>query len=229
MVASAVMTHCDVLGVAPTATTEQLRHAYRCAVKTAHPDAGGSPEAFARVQQAWDQLRDPQRRATYDAGRGDVADRMEPAQHRTRTDADAGRQAAPRQTAPHRAASPRTDRRDRGLIALLVSAAMLGGSVTTWGLAQLGEVGVLATGVFLTASLGSLATRAIGLDAGRGTYRLTQRAAWTLAGALGALAGAFWILERSDVAVPAVGAACVALYAGSVGLLWRVLLSRPSR
>jgi len=42
----------EVLGVKRSATVEEIRAAYRRAAKTAHPDQGGSNEAFQRVQRA---------------------------------------------------------------------------------------------------------------------------------------------------------------------------------
>lgn len=44
----------DVLGVPPTATAEQIELAYRQAARKAHPDAGGSTEAMARLNAARD-------------------------------------------------------------------------------------------------------------------------------------------------------------------------------
>jgi hypothetical protein len=219
VVASIAITHYDVLGVDATSTADQLRHAYRTAVKAAHPDTGGTPEAFARVQQAWEQLRDPQRRAAYDREIG--ADRPAPTAPTAAPPAQSG---APGPVGRYVAASAGRGR--HGLVACLAIATAMTGSVTAWGVGQLGRPGVMAAGVFLALSLGSLAARATGLDVGRGTYRLTQRAAWALAGLLAAIAGAFWTLERGHVIVPATGAACVALYAAAVALLWRQLQRR---
>ena len=56
----------DLLGVAPDASTVAIHRAYRRAAKAAHPDAGGSPEAFARLKLAHDVLTDPAKRARYD-------------------------------------------------------------------------------------------------------------------------------------------------------------------
>lgn len=224
MVASAVMTHYDILGVNSTATAEQLRHAYRCAVKIAHPDAGGSPETFARVQQAWEQLRDPKRRASYDV------DLNAPPLHQAPAPSRPPAGPAPRPPAARRPRPAASERQHgRVLIAVLTVAAVIAGSVTSWGVTQLGQVGILGAGIFLTASLGSLAARALGLNAGWGTYRLTQRAAWILAGALAALAGAFWLLDHDNVFVPAAGAACVASYAGCIARLWRIFGGTPRR
>src|SRR5688572_6591812 len=56
----------DVLGVPRTASIAEIRAAYRAAAKTAHPDAGGTPEGFARLNAAHDLLTDPDARAFYD-------------------------------------------------------------------------------------------------------------------------------------------------------------------
>jgi hypothetical protein len=45
-----------ILGVAFGASADQIRAAYRVAAKRAHPDMGGSSEAFRRVRSAADQL-----------------------------------------------------------------------------------------------------------------------------------------------------------------------------
>lgn len=58
--------HYEVLGVAPTATSAQLRRAYREAARRTHPDAGGHPADFLAVREAWDVLGDPVRRVAYD-------------------------------------------------------------------------------------------------------------------------------------------------------------------
>jgi len=62
-------THYDQLGVAPTATTDEIRHAYRGLARRHHPDRAGpgSSARMAAVNQAWFVLSDPGRRAIYDA------------------------------------------------------------------------------------------------------------------------------------------------------------------
>ncbi|MFE9442137.1 J domain-containing protein [Streptomyces sp. NPDC006602] len=71
--------HYVVLGVQPSASAQQITTAYRRLVRSLHPDTGhGDPAAsedFAEVVTAYDTLRDPERRAAYDAGRDDPADR----------------------------------------------------------------------------------------------------------------------------------------------------------
>ena len=53
----------DVLGVAATATDEDIRAAYLLKVKEHPPDR--SPEQFERIRDAYDLLRDPRRRARH--------------------------------------------------------------------------------------------------------------------------------------------------------------------
>src|SRR5438876_8247500 len=63
--------HYEALGVPRSADAETIRTAWRAHAKQLHPDlseggGGESNEAFLRLQQAYDVLRDPQRRADYD-------------------------------------------------------------------------------------------------------------------------------------------------------------------
>ena len=61
------MTHYEVLGVASTAPTSEVRRAYVAQARRHHPDrAGGDPEAMRAVNDAWATLRDPARRERYD-------------------------------------------------------------------------------------------------------------------------------------------------------------------
>lgn len=46
----------SLLGISPTASEIEIQAAYRRAMKSAHPDVGGSDEQAARVQQARDVL-----------------------------------------------------------------------------------------------------------------------------------------------------------------------------
>ncbi|AWB87741.1 hypothetical protein C3E77_14795 [Mycetocola zhujimingii] len=59
-------THYDVLGATRTSTAAELKLAYRRALRTSHPDVGGSADSFRRVQTAWDVLSNSARRAEYD-------------------------------------------------------------------------------------------------------------------------------------------------------------------
>lgn len=54
------------LGVAPTASTEEVRAAYKRRAKRAHPDAGGARQDFEKITRARNVLVDPRRRERYD-------------------------------------------------------------------------------------------------------------------------------------------------------------------
>ena len=60
--------HYEALGVPRSADAEAIRTAWRSHAKQLHPDLsdGPSSEAFLRLQEAYDVLRDPERRASYD-------------------------------------------------------------------------------------------------------------------------------------------------------------------
>lgn len=58
----------DILGVRRTATPEEIRQAYRKAMRAVHPDANGTSGLFRMVKTAYDTLSDPGARASYDAG-----------------------------------------------------------------------------------------------------------------------------------------------------------------
>jgi len=55
-----------VLGVSTKASADEVRDAWRKAVRSAHPDSGGSPEKFHAVQEAYRILSDQQLRRIYD-------------------------------------------------------------------------------------------------------------------------------------------------------------------
>lgn len=58
-----------VLGVASSASRDEIRSAYRVCVRTAHPDVGGDPSTFAMIAEAWDVLSNESEREHYDADR----------------------------------------------------------------------------------------------------------------------------------------------------------------
>jgi len=65
----------DVLGVSPGAGADEIKRAYRQLARRYHPDISGDDRgtAFLEVARAYDVLRDPERRRSYDArliGRG---------------------------------------------------------------------------------------------------------------------------------------------------------------
>lgn len=56
----------DDLGIKPNAKPPAVRKAYIKKAKKAHPDAGGSAEAFKKIKEAYDVLSNPERRERYD-------------------------------------------------------------------------------------------------------------------------------------------------------------------
>jgi DnaJ-class molecular chaperone len=54
------------LGVAKTATAEEIKRAYRRLASQHHPDRGGNTEKFQQIQAAYDTLGDAAKRAAYD-------------------------------------------------------------------------------------------------------------------------------------------------------------------
>lgn len=59
----------EVLQVHPRAEPDVIRAAYRILARKYHPDHGGDPRRMIELNDAWDVLGDPARRAAYDATR----------------------------------------------------------------------------------------------------------------------------------------------------------------
>jgi molecular chaperone DnaJ len=64
------MTHYEILGVRPDATSVEIREAYRAMARIWHPDQSGvqSADKMAILNEAYRILSDPGRRAMYDQG-----------------------------------------------------------------------------------------------------------------------------------------------------------------
>jgi len=60
------MTHYATLGVADTATPEEVKLAYRKLAKQHHPDLGGDVAKFQQISEAYETLADVDKRAHYD-------------------------------------------------------------------------------------------------------------------------------------------------------------------
>jgi curved DNA-binding protein len=56
----------DTLGVAKTATADEIKRAYRKLASQHHPDKGGDTAKFQQVEEAYRTLSDTQKRAEYD-------------------------------------------------------------------------------------------------------------------------------------------------------------------
>ena len=72
--------HYRMLQVQPDADEETIRLAFRTLAKRLHPDRNPSPDAqrkFEVLKQAYDVLRDPERRAAHDRGREERPDRAD--------------------------------------------------------------------------------------------------------------------------------------------------------
>lgn len=61
-----VRTHYEVLGLTPSATTADVKTAFRRAARLTHPDHGGDAEEFRQVSLAYETLIHPDTRARYD-------------------------------------------------------------------------------------------------------------------------------------------------------------------
>ena len=70
MARAADRTYYEILGVAPTATQEEIQTAYRHLALQVHPDKGGSSALFGLINDAYTTLSDPEARRSYDASLG---------------------------------------------------------------------------------------------------------------------------------------------------------------
>lgn len=60
------MDYYSILGVSKTSTQDEIKRAYRKLAMKHHPDKGGHPAQFQKIQEAYDTLGDKQKRQQYD-------------------------------------------------------------------------------------------------------------------------------------------------------------------
>lgn len=60
------MDYYNILGVEKTATPDEIKKAYRKLAMQHHPDKGGDPEQFQAINEAYETLKDTNKRAHYD-------------------------------------------------------------------------------------------------------------------------------------------------------------------
>jgi len=61
-----ITNHYSILGVSEDASVDDVKKAYRKLASKNHPDKGGNTERFQEIQQAYDVLSEPNKRAEYD-------------------------------------------------------------------------------------------------------------------------------------------------------------------
>ncbi|MFC4855015.1 J domain-containing protein [Actinophytocola glycyrrhizae] len=91
----------ELLGVAPDASTAEIRSAYRALAKAMHPDTGGTAGAFRLLREAYDTLADPERRAGYDQGDDYYDEGEDEPDDEPEPPPEPVRQRRPRPRAPH--------------------------------------------------------------------------------------------------------------------------------
>lgn len=57
----------DTLGVAETASEKEIKEAFKSLAKKHHPDRGGDEKKFKEINEAYDTLKNPEKRQEYDA------------------------------------------------------------------------------------------------------------------------------------------------------------------
>ena len=60
------MDYYDILGVSKSASEKDLKNAFKSKAMQYHPDKGGDPEKFKQINEAYQNLSDPQKRQMYD-------------------------------------------------------------------------------------------------------------------------------------------------------------------
>ncbi len=72
----------QILGVKPSASSKEIKSAFRELVKQHHPDAGGDQEMILAINAAWQILKDPEKRIALDLKKTHTNDVMQEAKVR---------------------------------------------------------------------------------------------------------------------------------------------------
>ena len=59
------MDYYDLLGVSRQASDKDLKNAFKNKAREHHPDKGGDPEKFKQINEAYQNLSDPQKRQLF--------------------------------------------------------------------------------------------------------------------------------------------------------------------
>jgi len=84
-------THYETMGVATDASPAELKNAYYKLALERHPDKGGSDAAFQRLNDAWETLKDPEKRKAYDEEQSKGAEEEETKKDKTQLEREEAR------------------------------------------------------------------------------------------------------------------------------------------
>lgn len=210
----------EVLGVKASASTSEIRTAYRVAAKAVHPDrADGVDPLFRLVQEAYEVLSDPSRRQRYDAklGRGGhpgptpppgpppPAPPKPPAAPPPRATPSTQSMAKQPQAAESASESAQEQaggpgRPVVGSTAVLVALWVLLSAFLVFEFATIGRGAAVIAVAYVAAA-------AVALWTVRGPIDLLVRASWVLTAAWLLIAGISWAMGRSILVAGLIGAA----------------------
>jgi curved DNA-binding protein CbpA len=108
-------TYYDILGVSPTSPPDQIKAKYRALIQRVHPDLGGPIALFRLVQESYEVLSDPVRRASYDRTLEAVNNRPRPGGLKARPARKTAARKPPRRrsgSAPSRSGTTHTSHRN---------------------------------------------------------------------------------------------------------------------
>lgn len=84
-------THYETMGVDTDASPAEIKKAYYTLALERHPDKGGSDAAFQRLNDAWETLKDPEKRKAYDEDQSKGAEEEEAKKDKTQLEREEAR------------------------------------------------------------------------------------------------------------------------------------------